>query len=109
VPTPAPEAVAHQPTVAKTADTITLLPISPRGAVIGRDYRYVMPHCGEVDQIDVDGSFWDPTGTPATGGLGGLVGVFRLTAPDRATFTAPSVGVLPLVRHDGPKTFSYCA
>jgi hypothetical protein len=46
VPEAALEAEASQPVLGRGANTITLAPVSPRGAAIGTSYRYDMPHCG---------------------------------------------------------------
>src|SRR5258706_15620328 len=59
VPTVRPEAEASRPIVASGSKGITLTPISPQGAAMGKPYGYDMPHCGLLSPIDVDGSFWD--------------------------------------------------
>ena len=88
VPSPAPAAVENQQVIARGAGTITLLPISPRGAVIGVAYGYDMPHCGIKSPIDVDGSFWDAVDVPAdTVEFDGVTGTFRLISPTAAVFT----------------------
>lgn len=110
VPEAAPEAIAAQPVVARTSNSITLLPISPTGAVIGTDYAYALPHCGIRSPIDVDGSFWDAVDLPPDPvQFDGLPGTFRLTSPNNATFTAPDGSVLHLARHGGAKQFGFCA
>lgn len=121
-PTPAPvvwtvnvpeadvEAIQAQPVISRSDGRITLLPISPTGAVIGTDYGYAMPHCGIGSPIDVDGSFWDAVILPPDPvQFDGVPGTFRLTARDVATFTDASGAVLHLARHQGPKEFGYCA
>jgi hypothetical protein len=109
VPTAAPEAVTNQPVVARDSASITLQPISPRGAVVGVPYRYDMPHCGIKSPIDVDGSFWDADGIePDSVEFDGTSGSFRLTTPTTATFTRSDGALLELFRHDGAKRFSYC-
>src|SRR2546426_9295769 len=81
VPEAAPEVIAAQPVVARGPDSITLLPISPTGAVVGVDYAYDMPHCGINSPIDVDGSFWDAVGVPPTSvEFDGQPGKFRLVS-----------------------------
>lgn len=107
---PAPEAAAAQPVVARGPDSITLLPISPRGAVVGVSYAYDMPHCGIGSPIDVDGSFWDATEiAPTSVEFDGQPGFFRLASPTEATFTSTTGGVLRLVRHEGAKEFRICS
>lgn len=110
VPAPDPSAVAARPILARGSNTLTLLPISQTGAQIGVDYRYDMPHCGVGSPIDVNGSFWDAVDVPADPVIfDARPGVFRLVSSTTATFTATSVGVLHLVRHNGAKEFFYCA
>lgn len=110
VPTPAPEAVASQTIVARTSDTITLLPISPTGAEIGVGYYYETPHCGILGPIDVDGSFWDAVGTGSPSVIfDGLAGTFRLASANEATFTASGGQVVHLTRHAGAKEFPFCS
>lgn len=110
VPEPDSSAVAAQQVVARGSNTLTLLPISPTGAQLGVDYGYDMPHCGVGSPIDVDGSFWDAVDVPADPvTFDGQPGIFRLVSSTEATFTAPSIGVLHLVRHSGPKEFFYCS
>ncbi len=90
------------------ADVVELAPISPRGAQLGVDYRYTMPHCGLHDQIDVDGSYWDPTaGSVIPNAYDGMPGTFRLVTHDEAVFTSVRPP-LQLRRHDGPKSFPLC-
>ena len=109
VATPAPEQVAAQPVVARSSSSITLLPISPKGAAIGVNYAYDMPHCGLGSPIDVDGSFWDAAVLPADPvQFDGLPGGFLLTSPTEASFTALDGSVLRLVRHTGAKEFLFC-
>jgi hypothetical protein len=119
VPGPAPEAVANRPVVARGESSITLLPISPSGAVIGVAYGYDMPHCGISSPIDVDGSFWDAVGVPPNSfevgvppnsvDFDGQAGTFRLTSHITAEFRRRDGAVLQLVRHDGPKEFLICS
>lgn len=110
VPEPDASAIAAQPVVSRREGHLTLLPISPTGAVVGTDYGYAMPHCGIHSPIDVDGSFWDPVNIPADPvQFDGSPGTFRLTAPNTATFTDTSGRVLHLVRHLGAKEYGYCA
>jgi hypothetical protein len=110
VPEAAPEVIAAQPIVARGPNSITLLPISPTGAVVGNNYTYDMPHCGINSPIDVDGSFWDAVGVPLTSvDFDGQTGTFRLIAPTEATFTASDGKDLRLVRHSGAKEFRLCA
>jgi hypothetical protein len=110
VPEAAPEAVAAQPVVARGANSITLLPISPTGAAVATDYAYDMPPCGINSPIDVDGSFWDAVGVPPDSvDFDGRVGTFRLVSPSEATFTAAGGKILHLVRHAGAKEFRLCA
>jgi len=110
VPSPAPDVIAAQPVVARGPSSITLLPISPAGAVVGVAYRYDMPHCGINGPIDVDGTFWDAVGVaPDSGDFDGQPGTFRLTSPTEATFTASDGKVLHLVRHTGAKAFRLCS
>jgi hypothetical protein len=109
VPTPNPSAVAAQPVLARTPTTITLLPVSPRGAALGVPYRYEMPHCGLLSPVDIDGSFWDAA-DPAhpTPHVDGTQGVFQLTTADLATYTADDGRSVELARHAGAKTFGFC-
>lgn len=110
VPEAAPDAIAAQPIIARTASSITLLPISPTGALVGVAYTYDMPHCGINSPIDVDGSFWDAVGVdPTSVDFDGQPGFFRLTSPTDATFTSASGSVLRLVRRIGAKAFPFCA
>lgn len=109
VPEAAPDAVASQPVVARGADSITLLPISPSGATVGIAYGYDMPHCGINSPIDVDGTFWDAVGiAPDSVDFDGQPGTFRLASHDAAEFTRSDGRVLTLVRHEGPKEFRFC-
>ena len=109
VPTAAPEAVAAQPVVTTGPENISLLPISPVGAVVGISYAYDMPHCGINGAIDVDGSFWDAVGIPPNSvDFDGRAGRIRLTSPNEADFTADNGRVLHLIRHAGPKAIPYC-
>lgn len=110
VPTPGPAAIAAQPVLDRGPNSWTLLPISPRGAAIGVDYRYEMPHCGIHSPIDVDGSFWDATRIdPNSVDFDGASGTIRLTTGDAATFVDAGGRKLHLVRHSGAKTFGGCA
>ena len=110
VPEAAPDVIAAQPVVARGSDTITLLPVSPTGAVVGVAYAYDMPHCGINSSIDVDGSFWDAVGiAPTSVGFDGQPGFFRLTSPTEAAFTATNGRALRLVRHEGTKEFPFCS
>lgn len=107
--TPAPDAVARQPVLRRTPDSITLASISPTGAAIGVDYSYDMPHCGILSPIDVDGSFWDSLENLADPvAFDGSSGVFRLIDRQTATFTKATGEVLRLARHQGSKTFQFC-
>ena len=109
VPSPAPEAIENQPVVARGPNSITLMPISPRGAVVGVPYGYDMPHCGIASPIDVDGSFWDAAIPPADRTEFDMqTGTFTLLSTTEATFTAADGRVLRLVRHAGPKAFGFC-
>ena len=109
VPEAAPELIAAQPVLARGPNSITLLPISPTGAVVGTAYAYDMPHCGINSPIDVDGSFWDAVGVPPTSvDFDGHPGTFRLISPTEASFTASNGKVLLLVRHSGAKAFPLC-
>lgn len=109
MPEAAPDAVASQPVVARGADSITLLPISPSGATVGIAYGYDMPHCGINSPIDVDGTFWDAVGiAPDSVDFDGQPGTFRLASHDAAEFTRSDGRVLTLVRHEGPKEFRFC-
>lgn len=104
-------AIEAQPVVARRNGFVTLLPISPTGAVIGVEYGYEMPHCGIHSPIDVDGSFWDPVALPIDMDpvqFDGSPGTFRLTSRDTAQFTDTVGRVLHLVRHSGPKEFGVC-
>jgi hypothetical protein len=110
VPEAAQEVVAAQPVVAHGPSSITLLPISPTGAVIATDYTYDMPHCGINSPIDVDGSYWDAVGLPPDSTeFDGHPGTFRLTSTTAATFTASDGQILVLVRHAGAKEFRLCS
>jgi hypothetical protein len=110
VPTPGPEAIDSQPVVSRREGRVTVLPISPTGAVVGIAYRYEMPHCGISSPIDVDGSFWDPVNVPADPvQFDGSPGTFRLDTRTTATFTDTNGAILKLVRHVGPKEFGGCA
>lgn len=110
VATTAPAAVANQPVVGRGPSSITLMPISPRGAVIGVEYGYDMPHCGILSPIDVDGSFWDAVGEPADPvAFDGQQGAFRLSTTDTAVFTRADGLALDLTRHSGPKEFQLCS
>jgi hypothetical protein len=109
VPEAAPEAVADQPVVARGRDTITLAPISPRGAVVGIPYDYDMPHCGINGAIDVDGTYWDAVDiAPDSVDFDGAVGTFRLRSAATAVFTGSDGRALELVRHEGVKQFPGC-
>jgi hypothetical protein len=109
VPTPAPEAVAAQTVIARTATSRTILPISPTGAEVGVGYAYDMPHCGLGSPIDIDGTFWDAADAlPDPVSFDGLSGTFRLTTSTTATFTSVAGAVLHLVRHVGAKEFHHC-
>jgi len=104
-----PEATVANPVVGRSRDSITLLPVSPRGATVGVDYAYDMPHCGIHSPIDVDGSFWDAVGIdPGSADFDGTLGTFRLVTPHEATFTRRDGAVLQLVRHAGAKSFGFC-
>lgn len=110
VPTPDPQAIDTQPVVSRREGRLTILPISPTGAVLGIEYGYEMPHCGINSPIDVDGSFWDPVTIPADPvQFDGSPGTFRLDTPTTATFTDANGAILWLVRHAGPKEFGGCA
>jgi hypothetical protein len=110
VPTPGPEAIDSQPVLSRREGQLTLLPISPTGAVVGTEYGYEMPHCGISSPIDVDGSFWDPVNVPADPvQFDGSRGTFRLDTPTTASFTDANEAVLRLVRHVGAKEFGGCA
>lgn len=109
VPEPDAEAVANQPIVARGSNSITLLPISPTGAVVGTEYGYAMPHCGLHSPIDIDGSFWDEVEPlPDNVSYDGENGTFRLVSVDEAEFTSPSKEPLRLRRHKGAKAFGFC-
>jgi hypothetical protein len=109
VPEAGPEAIAAQPVLARTNTSITLLPISPIGAMVGVGYGYEMPHCGINSPIDVDGSFWDAVDVaPNSLDFDGQRGTFRLTSPTEATFAASTGRILRLVRRVGAKEFRFC-
>ena len=103
-PAPAAGDMAQRDVVAQGDGWVTFRPASPRGAILGVDYRYTMPRCGSIGPIDVDGSFWD-----GGGGLDGQPGLFRLLTPTDAVFTAEDGRSVSLTRHDGPKRFSICS
>jgi hypothetical protein len=106
----APVPIAPEPVVTNGTDSVTFLPNSPTGAVIGVVYAYDMPHCGINSPIDVDGSFWDAVGVPATSvDFDGQPGTFSLDAANEATFTTATGNVLRLVRHQGAKEFRICS
>ena len=110
VPDPPPEAIANQPIVARGANSITLQPISPRGATVGIAYAYDTPHCGINSPIDVDGSFWDAVGIAADSvDFDGARGTFRLVTDAEAVFTRSDGRLLHLVRHQGAKEFRLCS
>lgn len=110
VPTPGPEAVITLHVIHRGTDTITLLPISPTGAAIGVAYHYVMPHCGILSPIDVDGSFWDPVDAgSASTTFDDQAGLFRLDSANDATFTATDGSAVHLTRHSGSEEFPYCS
>lgn len=110
VPSAAPEVIAHQPVVARGPDSITLAPISPRGALVAVAYGYAMPHCGINGAIDVDGSYWDTIGIAADSvDFDGAVGTFRLESATTAVFTRGDGRTLQLVRHEGAKRFPLCS
>lgn len=109
VPEAAPEVIASQPVLGRRDDGLTLLPVSPTGAVVGTSYSYAMPLCGIRSPIDVDGSFWDAIDlqeNPVT--FDGTNGTFRLTSHTTAEFTSPYGPVLHLIRHSGSKDFGFC-
>jgi hypothetical protein len=109
VPEAAAEAIASQPVLDRKDGRLTLLPISPTGAVVGNAYGYRMPLCGIRSPIDVDGSFWDAVDIPAgSANFDQANGTFLLTSPTTATFTASHGPILQLVRHAGPKEFGLC-
>ena len=109
VPSPPPEAIENQQVIARGINTITLLPISPRGAVVGVAYGYDMPHCGIASPIDVDGSYWDPLVRPPDPTEFDMqTGTFRLVSPNEAVFTTQDGRRLELIRHSGPKEFGLC-
>ena len=110
VATAAPAAVANQPVVARGPDSITLMPISPTGALIGVPYGYDMPHCGILSPIDVDGTFWDAVGVlgdPVA--FDGQQGTFRLSTTGTAVFARSDGLTLDLARHVGAKEFQLCS
>ncbi|MBA2382376.1 MAG: hypothetical protein H0V73_09730 [Chloroflexi bacterium] len=110
VPQAAPEVVAAQPVVARGDGTVTLFPVSPKGAVVGVGYGYDMPHCGINSPIDIDGSFWDAIGEPSTSvDFDGATGLFQLVSPSEARFLPPTGRALRLARHSGAKEFGICS
>jgi hypothetical protein len=111
VPEPDPAVVASQPVVARGPSSITLLPISPRGAQVGVAYRNDMPHCGILSPIDVDGSYWDAGAATDRDPVAfdGRTGTFTLNSPDDATFIRSDGATLDLVRHAGAKEFPLCS
>lgn len=110
VPIPAAGDQAGRPVVARGANSITMLPISAGGAVVGVDYAYDMPHCGINGPIDVDGSFWDAMNIdPESVDFDGKTGTFRLTAAGSARFTRMDGATLTLERHVGAKEFRICS
>ena len=98
-PAPAAGDDTGRQVVARTAQSVTVLPASPRGAAVGTDYAYAMPMCGTAGPIDVDGSFWDAIGDGS--GLDSQLGTFRLTDPDSAQFVTASGRSIVLTRHAG--------
>jgi hypothetical protein len=104
---PAAGDMARRQSVGSGGGSVTFLPASPTGAVLGTEYDYTMPMCGTLGPIDVDGSFWDATGN--ADGLDGRAGVFRLVSPSDAVFTAKDGRSVSLTRHDGPKQFPICS
>ena len=109
VPSPAAEAIENQEILARGPNTITLMPISPRGAIVGVAYSYDMPHCGIASPIDIDGSFWDPLVPPADPTQFDMQsGTFRLLSPNEAVFTILGGDRLELTRHAGAKAFGLC-
>lgn len=106
-PAPAAGDYTGRPVVARTAQSVTVLPASPRGAAVGTDYAYTIPMCGTAGPIDIDGSFWDATGDGA--GLDSQLGTFRLLAPDSAQFVTASGRSVLLTRHQGSKEIPICS
>ncbi len=106
-PAPAAGDGTGRQVVARTAQSVTVLPASPRGAAVGTDYAYAMPMCGTAGPIDVDGSFWDAIGDGS--GLDSQLGTFRLTDPDSAQFVTASGRSVLLTRHAGAKEFVICS
>jgi hypothetical protein len=106
-PAPAAGDVSARQVVARTADSVTMLPASPGGATVGRPYVYTMPMCGAGGPIDIDGSFWDVAGDGS--GLDGQSGVFRLLTTDQAQFVAADGLTVTLHRHAGAKAFAICS
>ena len=105
---PSADDLANRQVVARGANSITLLPASPKGAVLGVEYDYTMPHCSMLGPVDVDGSFWDAK--PGDGsGVDGMPGVFRLVTPNDAQFTTDKGASFGLTRHDGAKQFTICS
>lgn len=98
---------ATRQVVARTTDSVTLLPASLFGAALGVDYAYTMPHCGALGAIDIDGSFWDVQ--PGQGdGIDGQPGTWRLVTRNEAVFSTDAIS-LSLTRHVGPKVFFFCS
>jgi hypothetical protein len=110
IPQAPADVIANQPAVARGPSSVTLLPRSPRGVTVGKDYRFDMPHCGINSPIDVDGSYWDAIDVrPTSADFDGASGLFRLISATDATFTGSNDHVLRLVRHSGAKEFRLCS
>ncbi len=111
VPTINPQVVANRQAPISSAGTITLTPISERGADVGRPYKYDMPHCGLSGPIDIDGSFWVAVGYQGDPvAFDGTTGTFTLTDRDHARYTADSgAGSVDLARSDSPREFRLCS
>jgi hypothetical protein len=102
---PAADDLTNRQVVARGASSITFLPASAKGAALGVEYAYTMPHCGVLGPVDVDGSFWDAK--PGDGsGVDGMPGVFRLLTQNDAQFTTDKGVSVSLTRHDGAKQFA---
>ena len=83
---------AQREVVTQGADSVTLLPTSPNGAVVGVDYFYVKPHCGTDGPVDIDGNFWDAHGSSA---FDGHLARSRVSPPIRQSSSRTMAGHSP--------------
>ena len=90
---------------------VSLPPSSAAGQLAGGPIPYSLGHCGLGSGIDVDGSWWDPTGfvdIDHGDAINAADGTFTPHDPNHATFVSDGGFEVNLVRRVGEKHLPMC-